>query len=196
MSEPDSLNDVLDEIVETADGQPDSQPLTFGDLLDSVGRRSYGPLLLLIGLFSISPATALPGLTWFAAAFTLLVAGQMALGLPTIWLPSAARNVRIGRRDVRDGVKKGRSTARWVDHLLRQRLELLSRPPFVNVVALCVVAAALITFPLGLVPLLPLIPGFAIVAFGLGMTARDGVWLLLGTLIVGGAFWLALPRLF
>ncbi|MBX9747376.1 MAG: exopolysaccharide biosynthesis protein [Hyphomonadaceae bacterium] len=195
-TEPDNLNEVLDEIVETADAKADSQPLTLGDLLDSVGRRSYGPLLLLIGLFAISPATALPGLTWLTAGLTLVVAGQMAIGLPRIWLPKFARNVRIGRRNVREGVEKGRPAARWIDHLLRKRLEFLSRPPFVNLVALCVIAAALITFPLGLIPLLPLIPGIAIVAFGLGMTARDGLWLLLGLLIVGGAFWLAIPRIF
>jgi hypothetical protein len=194
--EPDNLSEVLDDIEQTADAQPEAQPLTLGDLLDSVGRRSYGPLLLLIGLFAISPATALPGMTWLTAALTLVVAGQMAIGLPTIWLPSIARNIRIGRKQVREGVEKGRPAARWIDHLLRKRLEVLSRPPFVNIVALCVLAAALITFPLGLIPLLPIIPGIAIVAFGLGMTARDGVWLLLGTLIVGGAFWLAIPRLF
>ncbi|PZO56202.1 MAG: polysaccharide synthesis protein exod [Alphaproteobacteria bacterium] len=194
--EPDNLSEVLDDIEQTADAQPEAQPLTLGDLLDSVGRRSYGPLLLLIGLFAISPATALPLMTWATAVLTLVVAGQMAVGLPNIWLPKAARNIRIGRRTVHDSIEKGRPAARWIDHLLRKRLEFLSKPPFVNIVALCVIAAALITFPLGLVPLLPLIPGIAIVAFGLGMTARDGVWLLLGTLIVGGAFWLAVPRLF
>lgn len=196
MTEPSNLNDVLNEIEGTADEQPQSAPLTLGHLLDSVGRRSYGPLLLVIGLFAVSPATALPGMTWATAVLTLIVAGQMALGLPRIWLPRQALKLRIGRRELRDGVEKSRPAARWVDHLLRRRLEFLSKPPFVNVVALLCVAAALVTFPLGLVPLAPLIPGLAIVAFGLGMTARDGVWLLLGSLVVGGAFWLALPRLF
>jgi len=196
MSEPDNLNEVLDEIDEAAGSQAAAQPLTLGDLLDSVGRRSYGPLLLLIGLFAVSPATAIPGMTWLTAALTLVVAGQMAIGLPTIWLPKAALNVRIGRRAVRDGVEKSRPAARWIDHLLRKRLTFLSNPPFVNIVALMCVAAALITFPLGLIPLLPLIPGIAIVSFGLGMTARDGVWLLLGMIVVGGAFWLAIPGLF
>jgi hypothetical protein len=93
-------------------------------------------------------------------------------------------------------VEKSRPAARWIDHLLKARLQFLSKPPFANLVALMVLAAALITFPLGLVPLLPLIPGIAIVAFGLGVTARDGVWLLLGTLIVGGAFWLLFTRVF
>lgn len=196
MTEPSNLNDVLNEIEETADGQPPSQPLTLGELLNSVGRRSYGPLLLVIGLFAISPATALPGMTWATAVLTLIVAGQMALGLPRIWLPRQALGLRIGRRELREGVENSRPAARWVDHLLRRRLELLSKPPFVNLVALLCVGAALVTFPLGLIPLAPLVPGVAIVAFGLGMTARDGVWLLLGMLIASGAFWLTLLRLF
>jgi hypothetical protein len=196
MSEPSNLNDVLDEIEDAAEAQPASQPLTLGDLLNSVGRRSYGPLLLVIGLIAVSPLTALPGLTWASAALTIIVAGQMALGLPHLWLPKSALNIRIGRRQVTDGVEKSRPAARWIDHLLKARLQFLSKPPFANLVALMVLAAALITFPLGLVPLLPLIPGIAIVAFGLGVTARDGVWLLLGTLIVGGAFWLLFTRVF
>lgn len=196
MTEPSNLNDVLNEIDETVGAKPASQPLTLGDLLDSVGRRSYGPLLLVIGLFAISPATALPGLTWATAVLTLIVAGQMALGLPHLWLPKSALRIRIGRRDVRAGLEKSRPAARWIDHLLKARLEFLSKPPFVNLVALMCLFAALITFPLGLVPFLPLIPGIAIVAFGLGITARDGLWLLLGMATVGGAFWLVLPRLF
>lgn len=196
MTDPSNLNDVLNEIEATADEQPPSAPLTLGDLLDSVGQRSYGPLLLVIGLFAISPATALPGMTWATAVLTLIVAGQMAVGLPRIWLPRQALGLRIGRRELHDGVEKSRPAARWVDHLLRRRLEFLSKPPFVNLVAVFCLGAALVTFPLGLIPLAPLVPGAAIVAFGLGMTARDGVWLLVGSLVVGGAFWLALPRLF
>jgi len=196
MSEPNNLSGVLDEIEETAEAKPASKPLTLGDLLDSVGRRSYGPLLLVIGLIAVSPVTAIPGLTWATAALTLIVALQIAIGRERIWLPKSALNITVGRRDVHKGVEKSRPAARWIDHLLRPRLEFLSKPPFVNIVGVICVLAALITFPLGLIPLLPLIPGIAIVAFGLGMTARDGVWLTLGVLVVSGAFWLAIPRLF
>ena len=41
-------------------------------------------------------------------------------------------------------------------------------------------------FPLGLVPFAPLAPGVAIVIFGLGMTAKDGLFLLLGSVWAGG----------
>lgn len=196
MSDPTNLSGVLDEIEGTAEAQPASRPLTLGDLLNSVGRRSYGPLLLVIGLIAISPVTAIPGTTWATAVLTLIVALQIAIGRERIWLPKSALNIKVGRRDVHKGVENSRPAARWIDHLLRPRLEFLSKPPFVNIVGVICVLAALITFPLGLIPLLPLIPGIAIVAFGLGMTARDGVWLTLGVLVVSGAFWLAIPRLF
>jgi hypothetical protein len=63
-------------------------------------------------------------------------------------------------------------------------------------VALFCIAAALITFPLGLIPLAPIVPGLAVVFFGLGMTAHDGLWLSLGMLVLGAAFWLAAPLVF
>ncbi len=62
-----------------------------------------------------------------------------------------------------------------------------------NLIALFCIAAALITFPLGLIPFAPLAPGLAVVFFGLGMTARDGLWLTLGAVALGGAIWLAAP---
>lgn len=194
--EPATLNDVLDEIAGKCDADDTPDSLTLDEILGSVGRRSYGPLLLVIGLFAISPATVVPGMTWFAAALTLLVAGQMALGLPRIWLPKKALQAELPRDAVRSGVEKSRGFARWIDGLLKPRLTFLSKPPFVNLIALLCIVAALITFPLGFIPLAPLAPGLAVVFFGLGMVARDGLWLALGALAVGGAFWLASPMIF
>jgi hypothetical protein len=194
-SEPSNLNAVLDEIVGKCNGDDTPESLTLDEILDSVGRRSYGPLLLVIGLFAISPATVVPGMTWLSAALTLLVAGQMALGMPRIWLPAAALKAQLPRNGVRSGIDKIRGVAHIIDKLLKPRLTFLSKPPFVNLIAILCIGAALITFPLGLVPLAPLAPGLAVVFFGLGMVARDGLWLALGALLVGGAFWLAIPRI-
>lgn len=194
--EPLSLNDVLDDIAYKAGHDDTPEKLSLGEVLDSVGRRTYGPLLLVIGLIAVSPLTALPGTTWFVAVLTLLVAGQMALGMKRIWLPRKAREMGLPRDGVTRAVKACRGVARGVDALLKPRLKFLSKPPFVNLVALLVIGAALITFPLGLIPLAPVAPGLAVVFFGLGMTARDGLWLLLGALVMGGAIWVALPLIF
>jgi hypothetical protein len=97
---------------------------------------------------------------------------------------------------VHGGIEKVRGFAGGVDRLLKPRLSFLSRPPFVNLIALLCIGAALVTFPLGLIPFAPLAPGVAVVAFGLGMTARDGLWLLVGSAFVAGAFWLAVSAVF
>ena len=72
-------------------------------------------------------------------------------------------------------------------------MTFLSKPPFVNLVAVMCLLAALITFPLGLIPFAPLAPGLAVVFFGLGMVARDGLWLALGSAATAAAFWLVKP---
>lgn len=154
---------MLDEIAYKVDHDDTADSLTLGEIFESVGRRSYGPLLLVIGLFAISPATVLPGMTWFAAALTLLVAGQMALGMKRIWLPRRALSAELPREAVHEGLAKARPIARRIDGVLKPRLTFLAKPPFVNLVALFCIAAALITFPLGLVPLAPLAPGLAVV---------------------------------
>lgn len=180
---------MLDEIERRA-RESDGEPFRLDDLVEAVGRRSYGPLLLVIGLFAISPATVVPGLTWLAAVLTLLVAGQMLLGLKRPWLPRKALRTKLPREGSLTAIEKVRPSARRIDTVLRPRLAFLTQPPFVNLIALFVIAAALVTFPLSLVPLAPLAPGLAVVFFGLGMVARDGLWLSLGAVVLMGAFWL------
>lgn len=194
---PDGLADVLDELSHNVNRDSGLAGIRLGVLLSAVGRRSYGPLLLLLGLIAISPLTALPLTTSVVAAVTLLIAGQMALGLERPWLPKRMLAVRLPRRMFFALLDRAKPAVERVDSaLLRERWTFMTVPLFVNMVALCVCAAALITFPLSLVPLAPLAPGLAIVLFGLGMTARDGVWLSIGIVITLGAFWFAAPLIF
>jgi hypothetical protein len=170
------------------------ESVRLGVLISAVGRRSYGPLLLIIGLFSISPATILPGMTSFAALVTLLIAAQMALGFRRPWLPKSVLDIRVPRRMLFEFLDRSRPRIETLDgNWLRERWTFLTVPWFVNLVALCVMAAALITLPLSFVPLAPLAPGIAVVLFGLGMTARDGLWLAIGVALTAAAFLLAAP---
>jgi hypothetical protein len=191
---PDGLADVFDELSHNINRDSDLTGIRLGVLLSAVGRRSYGPLLLLIGLIAISPLTVLPFTTTIVAAITLLIAGQMVLGLKRPWLPKRVLDIRVPRRPFFAFLDRARPVVDRVDGvLLRERWSFMTVPLFVNAVALCVCAAAFITFPLSLIPFAPLAPGLAIVLFGLGMTARDGLWLSIGILFTIGAFWLAAP---
>lgn len=193
---PDGLADVFDELSHNVNRDSSLDGIRLGVLLSAVGRRSYGPLLLLLGLIAISPATVLPFATTIVAAITLLIAAQMALGLKRPWLPKAVLDIRVPRRAFFAFLDRARPIAERLDGVwLRQRFTFMTVPLFVNLVALCVCAAALITFPLSIIPFAPLAPGIAIVLFGLGMTARDGLWLFAGIVLTLGAFGLAAPIL-
>lgn len=185
----ENLHGLLDALDETcADTEGDK--ITVRDILDAVGRRSYGPLLAAIGIVAISPLSLIPGSTWLFALVTLLIAGQMAIGRKAPWLPSGFQNIETPKKAMASFIEKARPWAKRVDSVLKPRLTFLDAPPFVNIVALFCMAAALITIPLGFIPFAPAAPSLAILLFGLGMTARDGLVLLLGSLAMAASIWM------
>jgi hypothetical protein len=188
------LQSLLDALQQKVDEDGGKDKVTVEEVLRVVGRRAYGPLLLVIALASISPAALIPGSTWAFALMTLLVAAQLALHKDTPWLPSKALELKLSEGKLGKFLKAARPTARFVDRFIRERLAFLAEPPWSIVVALLCVLAAVVTFPLSLVPIAPLLPGIAIAFFGLGLTARDGVLLLLGAGAMGVAGWVLATR--
>ena len=163
------------------------ETVTLGQLMRIMERRSFGAVILLLGLIAISPLTVVPGATWTVAAVTLLFSGQLLFGMRHPWLPKALLGLKMPRAQLQTFVRAGRKMAHTADKLTAPRLGFLTKPPFVIGVALLCIAAALITFPLGLIPLAPVLPGVAIVLMGIGLTARDGVFLILSTLAMMGS---------
>jgi hypothetical protein len=169
--------------------------VTVRELLHAVGRRAYGPVLLLLGFIAVSPLTIIPGANWLVATVTLIFALQIVVGLRTPWLPKSALDFSFNRELLIRGAAAGEKYAHMVDALVRPRLIFLTGAPFVQVVALLCVAAALITFPLGLVPFGPLLPGLTILLFGLALTGRDGVVVLLAAMTFSAAIFIMLRLL-
>ena len=178
-----NLQTLLDSLIEQTSGDL----VSIEDLLNAVGRRAFGPLLLLLGFIAISPLTIVPGTSWLVAFVTLLIAGQVALGQERPWLPKKALVVAFPRDALIKGVEAIKRPARRIDSLLKPRIGFLTEPPFVQLIALATMLAALITFPLGLVPFGPVLPGIAIMLIGLGLTARDGIAILLAGGAMAGA---------
>lgn len=195
---PHSFMHLVDSVAALAENHAvgGAKGVSVGAILHVVERRSYGAVLLFMGLFSISPATILPGMTWFAAALTLILSLQLAAGARHPWLPRAVRNVSVSRESLRAASSDGlRAWARRLDRILAPRLLFLSAPPFANIAGLFCAAAALATFPLALIPVAPLAPGLAVTLVGVGLFARDGLLLIVGAAIVAGVAWVALGPL-
>ncbi len=182
------LLDAIGQKLEKADGDG-AKSVTIGQILEITGRRAYGPLLLIIGLLSVSPASMIPGSTWAFALLTLLVAVQLTFGMKHPWLPKKALDVSLPEKPVMEGLDKARPWTKRIDKVIRPRWTFLAKAPWISVFALVCVAAALITFPLGFIPFAPVLPGLAVILIGLGLTARDGVLLGGAGLIVLALGW-------
>ena len=178
-----NIESLLNSLCDSTEGEV----VTVRDLLDAVGRRSYGPILLLLGFISVSPLTLIPGSTWLVALVTLLISLQIVVGKKFPWVPGRFLRFEFQRKYLIDGVKTGRKYAHMLDRYLKPRFTILTAPFCAQLGALICVAAALITIPLGLFPFGPVLPGLTILLFGLGLTARDGVFLMLAAAALGGA---------
>lgn len=168
----------------------DGETVSVGDLLEAVGRRSYGPLLLLLGSIAISPLGIIPGANWLISLVTLLIALQILVGLNYPWVPRLLLSYEFSREHLLKGVASSERYARMIDRYLKPRLIFLTRAPFVQLVALICIGAVLVSFPLGFVPFGPFLPGLTVLVFGLAIASRDGLLLILACALLAASVWL------
>jgi len=169
--------------------------VSVADLMDMLGERSFGPLLLVPSLIAVSPVGAIPGLPAITSAVIVLIAGQILLGHEHFWIPGWLARRSIDAHRMERGLEKFRPVARFIDHLLRPRLPALTGGVSFYAIALLCLLIGLVTPILELVPLGGIPPNAAVVAFSLAITARDGVWALLAFLFTAASVALLLTPL-
>lgn len=167
-----NLESLLDELGEAAQ---DKQEVSFGNLLEAVGRRSFGPALLVPGLLLLTPLGGIPGAATAVGLMAVLVAGQMLLGRSRLWLPQWLLRRRASAERLRKGLRSLGRPAQFVDRLLRPRLQFALRRPALQILAFACLAAGMVMPLLEAVPFADTAPGLALTAFGLALVAHDGL---------------------
>lgn len=182
---PENLEGLLKQL-QTAAGK-NGPDLSAGELIETIGRRSFGPLLLLGGLLGMTPVSAIPTAPTIIALITLLIAGQLLFGRKSVWLPKWLANMSVKATRVEKAVKLARRPAAVIDKVIRPRLRVFTGPVGDRVAALVCVIIALAVPPLELLPFVAFVPSLAIATFGLALIARDGLLVAIAFLISAGA---------
>lgn len=179
------LQTLLDKALEQADGDR----LKVGDLLDAYGTRSFGPVIALLALIVISPLGAVPFLPILFAALILLIAVQILFGRKHPWVPDRIRKIAFDRKKAEAFREKSGDWLKRIDKLIGPRLEWAATGPadYAAALAVCFLCLILGAPPIELIPYAAALPASAILMFGLGLTARDGLLMILGYLITAGA---------
>jgi len=189
---PKNLTDLLDKIRDSAEG---GEKVSLDEIMDAVGRRSFGPLLLMAGVFVSAPGIAdVPGVPTIIGLFVLIISIQLVSGSDHFWLPAWLLKRRVKSKTIEKmtGSKWMRKPAKFVDHLLKERLAALTGRAAMIVIALVCVVTMLVMPLTEVVPLSANVVGASLVAFGLALMANDGLMTLAGFVISAAAITMAI----
>jgi hypothetical protein len=185
-SSPNSLGQLLQHFVRSTRGK---EKVSLESLLDTLDSRSHGPMLLVPALISISPIGAIPGMSIATGTMIILIALQMMITTSRPWLPKRIAQFEFSRAKLKTGTRKVRRWVLWIEKVIYHRLDFLTYgAAIIPISIICIVLAASF-YPLALIPMGVFLPGLAITLFALGMTARDGILVIVAyCLTVGSGF--------
>jgi hypothetical protein len=180
-----SITEVLD-VIEGA-GQRDK--VSLGEIFDSFGRRSYGPMLLVPALVAVFPVVgALPGVSITTSVIDLVFAIQLLLNQDGPKLPKLLRSIEVPRRALNFGLRWARPVAKRINPFIKsERLAWLTEKPFKFANGALAVFVALAMCAGSLLPGTILPPALAMIILALGLTSRDGVLVLLAAALALGS---------
>jgi hypothetical protein len=165
----------LSEILTQIAGDDTRQRISIGDLLAALHDRAIGALIFAFALPNIIPMP--PGASSILGAPLLFLTAQLAFGRSP-WLPMAITNRSLDRSHFAAMVRRIAPWLARAERLLRPRLEILTRPPFENVIGgICLFLSIILFLP---IPLGNMPPALAICVFALALLERDGIWVLAG----------------
>lgn len=181
-----NLEEVMDRVVEAAH---DRETISVDDILSAIGQRSFGPVLLLVGLIVLAPLIGdIPGIPTLCAIMVFSFSIQLMLHREHFWLPQWMLRRTVKTRSLHKAVELSRKPARFIDRLVKPRLTFLIRGYIANrCVALASMTIALMMPPMEFIPFSANLAGAVLTCFGLALIARDGVLALLAFALTGAS---------
>lgn len=181
-----SLRDLVEQIEDAGQGRE----VSVESVLQSIGERSFAPLLLVVSVLLVTPLGAVPGAPTFGAVIIALIGLQMLLGRRELWLPQVLLRRKISGEKLTRTVRYIEPVARTVDKLVHPRLPRLARAPFSRIIGAACALIALTMPPLEVVPMANAATGATVALFALALTVRDGLLVLVALAASGGVAYL------
>jgi hypothetical protein len=172
----DTEHGVLGDLVRKVEQQVEAgETVSIGLIQDIAGQRAGGPMLLLPALLVVSPLSIIPGLPTLVGINTILVAGQLALGKTSIWLPHWLSERCISGKHARKLMGFLGPVSAAADKVVKPRARpLVGKIMRRGGAIVCVLVGALMPV-MEFVPFTSTWAGVVIAAYALAITARDGL---------------------
>lgn len=176
-----NLEQLLDRI---ADASRNRDRVSLSAVLELVGRRSFGPLLLIAGVFALAPVVGdIPGVPTLTGTMVFLITIQMLFGREYFWLPAWLLERSVASDRLCKALRWLRSPARIIDRMIRPRLTVLTKRPVTYGIALACIIIAIAMPAMEVVLFVANGAGAALAAFGLSLIAHDGLLALIAFIL-------------
>ncbi|MCJ8336284.1 MAG: exopolysaccharide biosynthesis protein [Epibacterium sp.] len=175
-----AISDLLDFLV--ADVCSESVSLNW--ILERLHERAFGLFLLILALPCCIPF--LYGIPQIVSLPLMFVSAQIMIGRRVPWLPGKLGARTVSAEGLRGLSERAGPWLRRIEAISRPRLGFLTRPPTDRLVG-----AALVLFSASILVPLPgtnTVPGFAVVVVAMGLLQRDGLLVILGSVL--GTAWI------
>ena len=172
---PERTSEVLRELT---DG--DEERVTFREILTRLRHRAFGFTLLIFALPCCLPMP--PGIPTVCGVALVIIALNLIAARQRLWLPSAIADKSVARADLQRVVARVAPYLERLERICKPRLPIVTEPAGKILIGLVI-------FVLGVIMILPIPflgnmpPGFAASVIAIGMTERDGLVVLTGTIV-------------
>lgn len=171
---PKNVTQLLDIIKDTAnhcDGK-----VTLQNILDVVGQRTFGPILLLAGLVTLTPIIGdIPGVPIIMGTIVFLISVQVLFRKEHFWLPPWLLKRSVKPEKLCKVVGWLEKPAHFIDRFLKPRFMFFSAGPAVHIIAVLCLLVAIVMPVMEMIPFSANGAGAIFTTFGLSLIARDGL---------------------
>ena len=162
------LGDALEELLQSDEARGPS----IGEIVETVGEKGFGLVLMVLSLPSALPVPA-PGYSTPFGIVIGLIALQMMLGRQTLWVPDKLKGVRIKPSLSKKMLGVAAKFPKKIERFIRPRQRWIrSRAGQAGLAIVVFIMACLMMLP---IPLTNTVPAMVIFLIGIGLSEEDGL---------------------
>lgn len=155
--------------------------ISYQYILDTLGLRAFGILVIFFSLPSLIPLAVIPGFSFIFSLPIALFALEVFLGRKSLWLPKSLAEKTVSQTKISHMIEKAIPYLIKLERLAKPRGTFMTSLPFDRINALVILCLAL--FLMLPIPFSNFIFGSLLILFSLGIMEKDGLLLTLAYLL-------------
>lgn len=170
------LADMFTDIIAECKGSK----ITIGKMVEAMNHKGFGALLLAPTIINVLPTGGIPGVPAVCNTVIILICVQLLIRRPHPWFPEWINKITFSSEKLKFVFDKAKPVITFIDRFTVRRFDFLCSKFVSQIIALICIALASVSYVLEFIPFAAFPPAFAILAFALGLTLKDGAFTILG----------------